>query len=287
MSIVALLCVCGASAQLLGGQFALSGKEITTKAVEQNVYVARLAYKITDKQSGKSFGRNGKDEFSSMLSVAVRTEDGTLLSSASLAPWKTDDDFKKYADDYDGVLTGVMLCGVTDSLYAPASLPASVSNSYEFVDAQTTGGLVIDGQQGVKKGWVVWVAAESNGTKAPANVLMDAQKVELNLNDTTSRHEIAIVPKINNIIGGIYVEPCYKPAGIVQYRLVGLVERFLGKWCVYTPFKGGAQVPPATVEKIEGSDVLTEIGAGNDSGDQEKADKAQEQTNKKKSKKKK
>lgn len=287
MSIVTLLCVCGANAQLLGGQFALSGKEITTKAVEQNVYVARLAYKITDKQSGKSFGRNGKDEFNSLLSVAVKTEDGTLLSSASLSPWKIDTDFMKYADDYNGVLTSVMLCGVTDSLFVPATLPTSVSGSYDFVDAQTMGGLVIDGQQGVKKGWVVWIAAEDNAAKAPVNILMDAQKVELNLNDTTSRHEITIVPKINNIIGGIYVEPCYKLAGIVQYRLVGLVEKFLGKWCVYTPFKGGTQVPPAQVEKIEGSDVLTEIGADNDFGDQGKAGNAQEQTNKRKSKKKK
>ena len=277
ISILALLCVCGADAQILGGNFTLSGKEITTKAVEKSICVTSLSYKITNKESGKSFGRNGKDEFNNVLAMAVKTEDGIMMHSSAFKPWLNDPDFKKYESEYDGVLTNISYCTLGDSILVPGTIPSSPNASYDFIDTQTAGGLYIDDQKGNKKGWIIWATLDDKAKGSLSNVKIDAQKFDINIEDSTSRLKITTIPKNANIIGGIYVEPNYTGEGTVQYRMIGFVEKIFSNWFVYAPFKTNKIAAPAKIEQIKGEDSLTEI---------KDSDKGKD-TKKKKSKKKK
>ena len=270
ITIIALLCVCGADAQILGGTFTLSGKEITTKAVEKAICVTSLSYKITNKESGKSFGRNGKDEFNSVLAMAVKTEDGIMMHGSAFKPWQNDPDFNKYESEYDGVLTQISYCTIGDSIFVPAAIPTSPNASYDFIDSQTSGGLIIDDQKGNKNGWIIWVTTDETGKGISSKVKIDAQKFDINITDSTTRCKINTIPKNTNIIGGIYVEPNYIGEGTVQYRMIGFVEKVISNWFVYVPFKTSKVVAHSKVEPIKSDDTLTEIPDSGKSNDSQK-----------------
>lgn len=258
------LFMCSVKAQLLTGNLTSAGREMTSKAVEKSMFLARVSYKITNRETGKSFGRNGKPEFNSVMTVAVRTEDGMMLSSEALKPWNVDSDFEKYATEFNGVLTSVAVCSVCDSIFMPASVPVSSNSEYEIIDAQTMGGLSINSELGDRNGWVVWVVSSAEASADDTNVKIEAQKVNINISDTTSFSPITIVPKYAKILGGIYVEPFYVGSGIVKYKLTGFVENRLGKWVVTTPFKMPKHTTHTSVEKASDVEALTEIGGGND-----------------------
>ena len=217
-------------------------------AVRTGVFISRQSYQIYDKKTGELFGLNGKPEFGIQYTIGVKVPDGFCLVDKAVRPWIYDEKYKKYQTKYDPVFYQAKYSEIGenvrfDSLDYSTTQQKELINStiYHFASKTFGGkGFTLDTQNGLKKGWLVWIVSP--------------QKDDINADNSTSfyieKKEIEVkgkqfliateTPNItDNLIGGIYVVPVYPGVGIVEFQLCGiLVQRSENKWELCCPFVG-------------------------------------------------
>lgn len=235
---------------LLSGR--MSGQEITCKAVEGSLYLTKASYRLKEKASGKFFGRDGKADFGAGYGVAVKTEDGILMPTSSMMPWNNDKDYQKVSNKYDGILSTISICSLTDNEFLPATKPSTMDGMYQVIDPQSKDGLIIGTPEaGELNGWCVWITTNVSaiGELASDKVKCQANTKTITLTDTTKVVDAGNVPAGVTVLGGIFVYPEYCGGGVVKYKMVGFLEKSFDKWNICIPFL--AQKPQASSTTTE------------------------------------
>lgn len=223
-----------------------SGQIITERAISGNIVIVRLAYQIKDKKDGQIFGRNGQKEFGSVYSLGVITEAGLVLSEDALTPWAEDNNFKKIKDNYDPFISSTAIRIVGDSCqekYVTSPLHIGKKQPTKLLLAQTdldsTNGLEIDVEAGVREGWLIWLKTKNELEKDSATAITtQAINKKIEFKEGLSEIELDTPDNDNLTIGCIYVCPFFLGGGHLVYRLEGIAVKNDKRWILCNPFVG-------------------------------------------------
>lgn len=223
---------------------AVSGQDITNKAIKGSVVVVRQSYQVKNKKSGKVFGRNGKKMFGQDYSIGVKTEAGLVLTDAALKPWEDDSAFKKVEKEYDPVISlteirDIESDGQVNFTQSPLNFDSNQPQGLWVAQFGTpdTNAMEIDVEEGSKGGWLIWYTADKPLT-GTADDSFSIQAVGKKITFTADVTEVDIEPPVSahTILGAIYISPSYPGGGHVTYRLVGMAVKNGSQWKLRTPF---------------------------------------------------
>lgn len=230
------------SAQLSIGKSA--GQIITENAVKGSVVIVKQSYQVKSKKNGKVFGRNGKKEFGQHFSIGVITENGLVLTEASLKPWIDDKAFKSVEDNYEPFisLTEIRAMEGKEQLkYVQCPLQIGNQQPNGIWIAQTNNSsnnsMEIDPEEGNKDGWLIWYTSKESlysNSESSVSIQTINKKLDINGGDI----EIGGPSNSELLLGGIYVTPIYLGGGHISFKLVGIAIKENDKWTLRTPFIG-------------------------------------------------
>lgn len=204
-------------------------------AVEQSVVVVCSAYELQD-STGQRYGRSNRAEFSQSYTLGVVTDSGLVVSHSVMQPWLFDDDFSRYRQAYKPVWSAVSCRQTTDSVYTSIGLSADNIPSPLLMrmpnDTITFfSPLSLHTDTTFKNGWLLWVYVSDTlgkvGTTSTTAVMSTIQTVDSMVTVSApsvigmSRDSLAS----RKVVGAVWVVPSYPKAGIVQFRVAGLVVR--------------------------------------------------------------
>lgn len=210
-------------------------------AVEQSVVVVCSAYKLQD-STGQHYGRNNRPEFNQSYSIGVVTDSGLIVAESILQPWVFDTDFARYSRSYKPVLSVVTYRRLSDSVYN--SLSPNVDSITPFLSQ-----IPIDSVKNIpslaphtdttyRNGWLLWVYASDTLGKvgltsttavmcsAEMNDTVTAQRVNAPLGSSLLGDTLAL----RKPLGAVWVVPCFPKAGLVQFRVAGIIVRDSTGW---------------------------------------------------------
>lgn len=290
--LVALLLTANLNAQLLGSldidpkRFSMqsTSDSLLIKAIDGSVVVVRQAYQVKHKKNGKTYGRNGRTDFGHSYSLGVKSDAGLVLTDGALKPWIFDSAFSKIENDYEPVisLTEVRVVEQANSskfAQCPLQLSRQQPDGAWIANVKDAvcGSMELDTQEGIKGGWIVWISCKKDlddDPEATFKIATVAKTVEnANSNDVI---DVETTANDDNLIGGLFVTPCYLGGGHVTFRLTGMIVKVDDKWKLKTPFIGytverATQEPEKQPESVqseqkqeENEEVeLTPIGGDN------------------------
>lgn len=235
-----------ADAQLVIGRS--SGQLITEKAVYNGLLVIKQSYQVKNKKTGKIYGRNGRKDFGHSFSIAVKSENGFILTEKGLKPWLYDDSFKKVENEYEPVISLTEVRGLNaDAKFVQCPMKVQSQQPVEGIwianiaDSLNTNMLEIDNENGIKDGWLIWLYSPKDskaGDLGAVSLQSVNKKIEIK-GDTSI--DIDEPTNKNTVLGGIYVCPYFIGGGHVVYKLVGMAMKIDDKWKLQIPFVGMSQ----------------------------------------------
>lgn len=241
-TIVALL-ICGsAHAQLTIGKSA--GQVMTENAITSSVVIIRQSYQVKNKQNGKVFGQNGRDDFGHTYSIGVKTEAGLALTECGLKPWLFDNAFKKVEQKYEPIVSlteirDIELCKDSSFSRCPLRIGRQQPEGLWLADAGAIApnAMEIDNVDSEKDGWLIWFIAKKPLDEDP-NAGISMQTLNKKITVSGADIEIDAPSGGSQVLGGLFVCPSYLGGGHVAYRLVGMTVKSEDKWLLRTPFSG-------------------------------------------------
>jgi len=254
LTILALLLTANLNAQLLGSldidpkRFSMQSTpdSLLIKAIDGSVVVVRQAYQVKHKKSGKSYGRNGRADFGHIYSLGIKSDAGLVLTDGALKPWIYDSAFTKVEKDYEPVisLTEVREIEQTNNskfVQCPLQLGRQQPEGVWIANAKDviSGSMELDTQEGKKSGWIVWISSKKDlddDPEAGFKIATVSKTVESAIPDDVI--DVETTANDENLIGGLFVTPCYLGGGHVTFRLTGMIIKVDDSWKLRTPFIG-------------------------------------------------
>lgn len=240
-------------AQIFNFSLRTNNQQLIDEAMVGAFVKINQAYELCDTVQNEHFGRNEKDYFSIIPFIGIETERGLVFPKAALSPWTYDNDFEEYQNRYKPLVTESKLCSLNVGEKSERSLNGNLSGSQasKYISVLTdsvqfSNGLKVDTIPGIKKGWLIWIASESdivdndsvrfNSIKKEIEVPVDGEFLRIDKPDIAG-----------TVYGGIYVTPVQTGIGQITFTLTGVMVLDDEGWVLDFPF-------------IEETKVLTPIG---------------------------
>ena len=216
-----------------------SNQELIEDAVKDGIYIIKQSYQIKENATGRMFGVDGKNEFGSSYSLAVKSTMGFYIYDVAARPWIYDNSFKQLEQNkYSPVLSSTSIYKIdSKGDFEAVQTGTIVSLNEELVyriDVQKPDsvGFSLLKTKGVLTGWVVLLTTEKD-SKLADKPLFDYSiyRREITIgDDLTVSFEAAQETK--TVIGGFFVVPENTGIGQITFRLAGLIQETEGKWII-------------------------------------------------------
>lgn len=260
-------------AQFEIGMFSTPSQQMVENAVKSSMFLSKQSFQIRDKKTDELFGLNGKKEFGVQYALGVKIKSGILLVDKVVRPWLYDSRFEKYKENYDPILYQATYTEQGEKVnYQELNLDTNkLENIFEKqiysypTETFEQKGLMCDYTAGTKKGWIIWVTADSNTDF----------EVTSSLNYTIYQKDLIVSKEQNffgiekpkgqqKILGGIYVVPYYMEIGVVEFKLCGLIVPDTEiTWKICCPFIEHTDCQVESTNETGGESELTPIGKNN------------------------
>lgn len=239
------------------GLVSSSSQQMIEDALKGSIFIVEQQYQLQDTTSGGYFGRGGRQEFGTTVSLGVKVQGGYLYLDPAERPWEYDGNFERYRQSHRPVLYKTLFRELTDSLGTEvASFRTHQSRAlipdrfYHAVDPTPFegAGLRIDGTAGTKKGWLIWVT--SAGLEAPEAHVVDPvdyviYSKTLTLEADTLIYNPGRPSTQQKVWGGIYVIPVRTALGQLSFELVGVMVKTDDGWALLALTGAGQPADPA------------------------------------------
>lgn len=259
-----MLCVAYSQTPLVSRK---NANVLIEKSLSDAFFIVKKGYLIED-TAGQQFGRKNQD-FNTSYSLGVKMEGGFVLSAAAVNPWIGDTAYDAFRDKYRPVPGKTEYKAVKDRKFVGLQDSSLQTNdSLVFTcrsDIFGNVGLLPDVEKSDKHGFVVWVCfPDSNNAFDSISFIINSKQISAKQLDSSGLKMVD--PRKNSVkllkngakagvLGGIYVTPYYKSAGIIELRLCGVIVNQGGGWVMEFPFKDCKKCE-VTMKK---EDVLTPV----------------------------
>lgn len=241
-TLLLILIVLPLSAQIFNFSLRTNNQQLIDKALEGAFVKINQSYELCDTAKDEHFGRNEKDYFSIIPFIGIETERGLVFPSSTITPWTSDVDFNEYKDQYKPLVTGSTITLLNNSDKSVRSLTTPIAGeglserlSLLNDSLQAVSGLPVDTVPGIKDGWLIWLASESNLVEADSVKLISIKKdIEVPIDGEPLHLEQPDVS--GKVYGGIYVTPLQSRVGQISFTLTGIMVLDDEGWFIDFPF---------------------------------------------------
>lgn len=238
--LIATLMVVNSNAQIFVKS---TGQSITEDAVKGCIVVVKQAYQLREDKTGKTYGRNSKNEFGCNFTIGVKTNQGLVVTDNALKPWNDDANYKKVSSGYTPFISRTETRNISESEGTFKQQPLKMTGKQPEglyiaqTDDSVPSGMEIDYTSGNKKGWLIWIESKKSMME-DLNTSISINSISKEMEFKNGQVEYAIDAPANekNVIGGIYVCPQFPGNGQVNFCLVGIITLSDGKWKLTAPF---------------------------------------------------
>lgn len=228
--------------QTAAQSFLTSNQAMVKASVEQSIVITCSGYKLQD-STGQHYGRNNRAEFNQIYSLAIATDSGLIVPTATINPWMFDGDFDRYRSSHTPVLCKIGYRQIKDSVFFNPQLTADSTSSRQLFRMPTDSlegipHLAIHTGSSYNNGWLLWVYASdtlgnagitsTTAVMAPSNISDTVPEIQVPAPMTSGMLRDSIASR--KPIGAVWVVPCYPQPGMVQFRVAGLAVRDTDGW---------------------------------------------------------
>ena len=215
--------------------FNTPNQQIAKCAVEKGFVNVASSYRLQDMKNQKLYGRNGEDAFGITSSVGLKIEGGLILLDQAVHPWNYDDDYIKYHDKYNAVPYRVTFVDKekSSSIYNLKTTPCHNNNLLFAIEDTIVAkgeGFTVDSSDGLKDGWIIWMAKDSVNDKS---FHVFKKKIEFKPNITV--YDVDQPNTFKKVIAGIFVEPTYVSVGTIKFNLCAIAVEQNNRWVLAKP----------------------------------------------------
>ena len=222
--------------------FSSSNQQLVELAVRGGVFVIVQQYQLKDTVSGEYFGRGGRQEFGTTLSLGVKVRGGYIYTDIAERPWEHDGNFGRYRQTHRPVIYKTEMRELTDSIptertgyYKRETLTLVDDLLYAACDSISfaeEGFLIDHSPLGVKEGWVVWLTSTKGGPEASVadTISYVIHRKTIELQAGANAYDIESPTTEQQVWGGLMVCPEQSVVGQLTFRLVGVMIKSNEAW---------------------------------------------------------
>ena len=244
------------NAQEFSGMFGT--EKIIRESCKNACVIIEKTYHLKEVKTGNLYGLNGKDEFGTVYSLGVATEEGLIVGDKVTQPWNYDSNYEVYRSDirYEPVLYETSVKPLGEKEFVHLDFPSDslkAFGSHNFVVPSDLDGLRLSDTTGKVDGWMVWTMhhitdeiAKETEYKAMTTFIMDAE---------VGNEAFEVAPPKSNYraIGGFFVVPHITKVGCLSFELCGVARKENDKW-LFSPIQRRVE-KEANQEQPEGEQV--------------------------------
>ena len=233
-----------AKAQFSGFNLKSNNQIFIEEALQGAFPILEQSYQLKDAKKNEILGRGGKDYFSKLSFLAIRTNYGLIIHQDAVHPWAKDDDFVKYENQYEPILfRSSLICPgkenkstvINDTIGEKKVSSLKNTPFVVYRDSLFLDGLECDTLSGKKEGWMVWFTADGDLNPSSKISLMSYKK-DIHINKEDESLVVATPETSKQILGGIYICPVATRVGQITFRLVGIANKNGNNWILHCPF---------------------------------------------------
>ena len=233
----ALLLVCSdAFAQFNMGFIKSSNQQMIEDAVGKGLMLVRQEYQLEDTVTRKRYSLDGRPEFGSAVSFAIKTKGGIVVSKSIMTPWEGDENYTPYAGGkYRPVLTRTLVRSVKESGWSVVdstdfSIVRFLSDeSWIEVPVDCEEGFQLDTLYGERDGWLVWLTSVGEDINI-SDLSLVSYKSKLTLSQKIKVMEIGPANTENTLLGAVYLIPDFSHIGQITLKMKGVVVKNGSGW---------------------------------------------------------
>lgn len=234
--------------------FSSSNQQIIQTALEGAFVKVERSYRIQDLVTGQLFGLNGGDIFGTAFCLAIKAENGLLLSDQAIEPWLYDSNYNKIKESYGTLPYKVTIKDqekeyVLDSLSVISPKEHSRLFYHKNTDLVKDGALPLCLNVGEIDGWLVWVT-ENENTNLNYTIVRHKQQYV----DENSIYSIETPNISQKIVGGAFVTYSQSQVGTITFQVAGVIVPDDRNWALARVFN-----PSSTDEKEKSGVNITPI----------------------------
>lgn len=213
-----------------------TGNKMVECAIMNGVRLLDHSYQLFDTTRHMLIGRAESEVYGHTYSLGIITDGAMMVNDFFVSPWNHD---STYQARKGFVPRSYMVNqrALNDTTFHPMPLDTCIAmngSSYYTTSIKGYGhGFFLDYQEGTKHGFFVFfVAPKPVETSPRVPFVCNIIEKELQVSSDTNVYN---VPSLRaNIVGGLYLEPCYEEAGSLTFQLVGIMEKIDGAWKLRT-----------------------------------------------------
>lgn len=217
-------------AQFSGFNLKTPNQQLVEQAIRTGLFVMKQAYQLEDTVTHQRFGRYGNADFGVGASLAIRTTDGYIISSALLTPWLQDANFERYKNTHRPILSHAAAIEFGDSTVNPINISVDslcmADNRLSLITSADSlaSGFEIKSYSYPVEGWCVWVSDDSTATECSGReqpeLTIFKQTIEF-ASDSVS-YEVEAPNTDKDVWGGIFIVPEQTAIGQITFYLGGV-----------------------------------------------------------------
>ena len=231
-------------AQFMGFSMKSNNQIFIEQALKGAFSILEQHYQLKDTVNNEIFGREGKDYFSIIPYLAVRTQAGILINQDAAHPWLNDEDFKDYQSQYKPIVFKSLITDFLPQQKSYESNPIIDDNNVRklgesafllYTDSTKADGIACDTLSGSKAGWMVWIVKQATSNPKDSIRLISYKK-EILVNKATDTLWVDTPNTEQEVLGGIYVDPVTTGIGQLTFKLTGVALWVENHWVLQFPF---------------------------------------------------
>jgi len=259
LTALAIAMALSANAQIFNFSLRTNNQQLIDKALDGALVRINQSYELCDTVKNEHFGREGKDYFSIVPFIGIKTERGIVASSALQTPWKYDKDYEDYENQYKPIVRDSKMSLLNSSDKTIVSMSSStecvgITNKLCCLDdsVQSISGLKVDSASGAKNGWIIWLTGNSNLVENDSVKYNSIQKdIDVPIDGESIHLE---QPEFSGMVyGGVYVTPIQTAIGQITFTLTGIIVSDEQGWTLDFPF---IKTPKSTSKRTPIEDVV-------------------------------
>lgn len=227
-----MLLLCTASTGLMAQDMANS---LIENAIRKAFVLLRQDYQILNEDDEPIGNKPALGCYGRVYTCGVRVdEDKMLVAKEFVTPWSGESIVKSDKRHPEVSYSGLLELNTIDFEQIDADVDGAeeqVAGHLYTVDGSETPGFMLDESAGKKKGYAVWLKAESTISveKVPSGLTLDIKPFNITTKENNAVYELPEQPK-GNVVGGAFIVPSIDGIGKIELRVNGMFEKRGGVW---------------------------------------------------------
>ena len=208
------------------------------KSIMSGIFLLDHSYQLVDTARRIAIGRGESEIYGRSLSLGIITADNFLIVPGAFAePWRFDTTYRP-RDHYLPKTFEVNARRISDTIFERFKYDTCLKSDNGLlysVPYNTSHGYYIDIVAGTKKGfYAIFSSLKPLSENINSAFACTLYEKELEVKSGQKVYDVDVSVSKGNVVGGIYVVPCYDDPGTLSYQVVGIMQYVDGKWKVIT-----------------------------------------------------